>query len=474
MQSFQSLTEIQSALEEGQITLPELVDIYLSNIQNKSGLNAFIEVFESEAREEAARIQKKIESGNQKELAGLIIGVKDNISFKNHEVSAGSNMLEQYSAPYSATAINNLIEQDAIIIGRLNCDEFGMGGSNENSAFGPCLNPFDETRVAGGSSGGSAAAVAANLCHASLGSDTGGSVRQPASFCGVIGLKPTYGQISRHGLVAYASSFDHIGPMTKTVGDARKLFKVMSSTCVHDATSNIVKPDLDRSDTWSFAFLGKSYEDQTQSEIRTGLISLESRLKDDGHTIERIDFPLLDYIVPVYYILTMAEASSNLSRYDGIQFGNRSSSNQDMIEMLKETRSAGFGTEVKRRIMMGNFVLSQEFADAYYNKAQRIRQLIKNQTEKILEKFDFIVSPTAPTTAFKVGEKNKDPLTMYLMDIFTVQANLTGLPAISLPLYKDESGSYLALPKKRACRFPPLVRSCATRVEFQNRRVRKF
>lgn len=437
MPDYHSFSEIRKSLRNQEISVPMLVEGYLSNINDRKNLNAFIEIFDNEAREKAKIIQDKIDHGSHGKLAGLVLGLKDNLSYQDHGLSAGSKIIEDYVSPYNGTAIQKLIDEDAIIIGRLNCDEFGMGGSNENSAFGPCLNPIDESKVAGGSSGGSACAVAADTCHAALGSDTGGSVRQPASFCGIVGLKPTYGQISRHGLIAYASSFDQIGPMTKSVEDAELLFNAMSTGCEFDATI-VNRKRTTESEDFNFAILEESFEDQTQNEIKDSLRNLELELKEKGHMVDRIRFPLIEYIVPTYYILTMAEASSNLARYDGIQYGKRFSESNDIIELVKESRSMGFGKEVKRRLMMGNFVLSQEFAEAYFNKAQKVRNQIRTATNEILKKYDFIVTPTAPSSAFKVGEKNKDPLTLYLMDIFTVQANLTGNPAITLPLYKDD------------------------------------
>lgn len=437
MYRFQSFSDLESALQEKKITLPNLVENYISNINQRKNLNAFLEVYESEAKEQAFAIQEKIDRGIAGKLAGMVLGIKDNISYKNHLNTAGSKILEHYQAPFSATAIQNLLKEDAIIIGRLNCDEFGMGSSNENSAFGPCLNPLDETKVPGGSSGGSAAAVAGDLCFAALGSDTGGSVRQPAAFCGLVGMKPTYGQVSRHGLVAYASSFDQIGPITRSAADTWLLFEIMNSDCEFDATAFPVRLNS-KTDTFKLAIIEESFSENVQQEIKEGILQLEQKLIRDGHEVQRVSFPLMSYIVPAYYVLTMAEASSNLSRYDGVQYGGRSFKSQDLIQMTKQSRTDGFGQEVKRRIMMGNFVLSQEYSSAYYKKAQKIRRMIKNETEVLLNNFDFIVTPTTTTTAFDLEAKQNDPLAMYLMDIFTVQANLTGLPAISLPLYEDD------------------------------------
>jgi len=347
---------------------------------------------------------------------------------------------------YSATAVERLLEEDAIIIGRLNCDEFAMGSSNENSSKGNVLNPIQEDRVPGGSSGGSAAAVAAGLCLASLGSDTGGSIRQPASFCGVVGMKPTYGRISRWGLLAYASSFDQIGPFTQSVEDAALLTQVMAGKDEMDSTSSSVEVDTYLGDKKVIGKLKIGIPKEVieseglNPEIKTKVLELAEDLKANGHEVSTFDFPYLEYMVPTYYVITTAEASSNLSRYDGIHFGYRSENAHDIDSTYVLSRTEGFGEEVKRRIMLGTFVLSSGYYDAYYTKAMKVRRVIQQKTEEVFQKFDVVLGPTAPDTAFKIGENVKDPITMYLQDIFTVHANIAGNPAISLPLGNHSNG----------------------------------
>ncbi|HXP52674.1 MAG TPA: Asp-tRNA(Asn)/Glu-tRNA(Gln) amidotransferase subunit GatA, partial [Bacteroidia bacterium] len=389
-----------------------------------------------------------IKQGKAGKLAGMVIGIKDNLCYKGHKVSASSKILEGFESLYTATVVERLIAEDAIIIGRCNCDEFAMGSSNEKSAYGKVLNPHDNKRVPGGSSGGSTAAVAANLCLAALGSDTGGSIRQPASFCGVVGMKPTYGRVSRYGLLAYASSFDQVGPLTNNVEDAALILEVMAGKDEYDSTLS-QKPvpayssELKKVDTKKLriAYLKDCVEHTgLDPEIRAQLEKTISDLKKQGHVVEPASFPLTDYAVPSYYVLTTAEASSNLSRYSGINYGHRSSKATDLESTYKKSRTEGFGKEVKRRIMLGTFVLSSGYFDAYYSKAQKVRRLFSEQTEAILKDYDLILLPSTPGTAFLFGQNDQDPVKMYLEDIFTVQANITGLPAISLPLGKHSNG----------------------------------
>jgi len=436
-----SLQEAQSALYSGQYSLSELVNAYLSRIE-ASDLNAFNEVFADYARSRALEIQAKIENKTAGRLAGMVIGFKDVISIKGQKVTSSSKILENFTAVFNATVTTRLLDEDVIIIGRLNCDEFAMGGSNENSAFGVVLNPIDKTRVPGGSSGGSAAAVAADLCLATLGTDTGGSIRQPASFCGVVGLKPSYGRVSRHGLLAYASSFDQIGPITKNVEDAALLLEIMAGADEYDSTASrkeipAYSKSLNNSGKAKIGFLNECVESPgLHPEIRNYFNNLIEELKHQGHEVFPVSFPFLDYLIPTYYVLTTAEASSNLSRYDGIHFGYRSPEAAGIENTYIKSRSEGFGPEVKRRIMLGTFVLSSGYYDAYYAKAQRVRRIIKNATNELFKSADFLLLPTTPSPAFKLGENTADPITMYLQDIFTVQANLAGIPAISLPLAK--------------------------------------
>lgn len=446
MKRYTALDQIKEDVSSGVLSIEVLADFYLNRIKEYAHLNAFLEVYEDEVREKARDLQKNWESRKHLPLAGMFIGLKDMISYKGHHLSASSKALEDFTALYDATVSERLIDSGAIIIGRLNCDEFAMGGSNETSHFGPVKNFDDESRVSGGSSGGSAVAVQANLCLASLGTDTGGSIRQPASFCGVYGLKPSYGRVSRYGVVAFASSFDQVGPITQSLSDAALIFEVIGGKDSHDATTsknpiphiNLSKPILASK---RIAYIQETLDSPgLDPEVKKGTQDILDQLQRSGHTVKPVSFPYLDYVVPTYYILTTAEASSNLSRYDGVHYGYRSPSAHDLESTYKLSRSEGFGKEVKRRIMLGTFVLSAGYYDAYYSKAQKVRNLILESTLKILKDFDFIVTPTTPSVAFKSGEKLSDPIVMYLEDIFTVQASLTGLPAISLPIFRNKEG----------------------------------
>tara|TARA_B100001059_G_scaffold66522_1_gene63019 strand:- start:2260 stop:3687 length:1428 start_codon:yes stop_codon:yes gene_type:complete len=435
---YTSLSQIKPLISQGQISCSDLARYYLNQNKKNEHLNAMLEVFEEEVLAQAALVDEKIKAGTAGKLAGMFIAVKDNICYKGHCVSASSKILENFESTYTATALERLINEDVIIIGRSNCDEFAMGASNENSAFGAVKNAANEEKVPGGSSGGSAVAVQADLCLAALGSDTGGSIRQPASFTGTIGLKPTYGRISRSGLLSYASSFDQIGPITSSVEDALLLLEIMAGKDDLDATSSskeVQKTILNTSKKYKIAYSKEALESEgIESSVKTAYLDLIENLKNDGHQVEEVSFPFLEYMVPCYYVMTTAEASSNLSRYSGMLYGKRSKHSEDTESAFKKSRSEGFGEEVKRRIMTGTFVLSADFYDAYYSKAQRVRRIIQQESNKILEEYDFFLCPTAPTTAFDIGgDKSKDPIQMYLADIFTVQASLAGLPAISVP-----------------------------------------
>ncbi len=446
LESFDKLRDIQEELREGRLTCESIVAHYLARIDARPELNAFVEVYREDALERASQIDDRLRSGTAGRLAGLVVGIKDVISHKGYGLQAGSKILTGYRSPYNATVVQRILDEDAIVIGRQNCDEFAMGSSNENSYFGPVTNAAAPDRVPGGSSGGSAVAVQAGFCHASLGSDTGGSVRQPASFCGVVGLKPTYGRVSRWGLIAYASSFDCIGPITRSVEDAALLLEIIAGQDEVDSTvSSQPVPSYFSSLAWSgkarIAYLRESVEsDAVQPEVREQTWALLRKLQELGHTVEPVEFTSTRHLLPTYYILTTAEASSNLSRFDGVRYGYRAAAAADLEDMYKRSRSEGFGKEVKRRILLGTFVLSASYYDAYYTKAQRVRRLISEETGNVLSQYDFIVSPVAPTTAFKKGEKVQDPLQMYLADIFTVQANVTGLPALSVPNGFDSQG----------------------------------
>lgn len=439
MYPFSTIAALGADLRAGKTSAVALTEQAIAAIAAKKHLNAFLEVFETSALAKAAEVDGKIKAGRAGRLAGVIVGLKDNICYKAHRVSASSKILEGFESLYSSTVVERLLAEDAIIIGRLNCDEFAMGSSNENSAFGRVLNPLNERTVPGGSSGGSAVAVAAGLCHATLGSDTGGSIRQPASFTGTVGFKPTYGRISRWGLIAYASSFDQVGPITRNVEDAALLMEVIAGPDEHDTTAS-QKPvgrytgSLSAKKTYRIAYLKDCINAEgLDPEVKQKTLETIERLKAAGHTVEGADFPYLDYLVPTYYVLTTAEASSNLSRFDGVHFGYRSPNATDLESTYKKTRSEGFGKEVKRRIMLGTFVLSAGYYDAYYSKAQKVRQLLRRKTEEILKSYDFIITPSTPGTAFEFGKNSADPIKMYLEDIFTVQANIVGIPAISVP-----------------------------------------
>jgi len=446
-----SIEQYHAQLKEGKLNCLDTVKHYLREIQSKKQLNAFIEVFEEEALAHAKVLDEQRAKGSPlKKLHGVIIGIKDVLCYKDHHVSAASRILENFVSIYTATSVQRLLDEDAIIIGRLNCDEFAMGSTNENSAYGKVLNALDETRVPGGSSGGSAVAVQAGLCMVSLGSDTGGSVRQPADFCGIIGMKPTYGAISRYGLIAYASSFDQVGVFAKDIRDVALLLSIMEGADEFDSTvSDREVPDypalLDSDQKFRFAYFEEALiHPGIDHEISDQIKSKLDELKGQGHQVNAVSFDLLDYIVPAYYILTTAEASSNLSRYDGVRYGYRSSDTADPDKMYKQTRCEAFGIEVKRRIMLGTFVLSAGYFDAYFTRALQVRRLLFNKLKTIFEHYDFVLMPTSPFTAVKAGSM-KDPIAMYLSDIYTVMANLTGCPAISVPLFKHSNGMPFSL-----------------------------
>ena len=450
MLSYSSIEEKLNKVKSGELSLAENVKEYIARINENKKLNAFNSVFEDESLKEAEKIEAKIKSGKHGKLAGAVIAVKDVLSIKNKPTTCSSKILKDFTALYTATAVQKLIDEDAIIIGKTNCDEFAMGSSNENSAFGNVLNPADNERVPGGSSGGSAAAVAADLCDAALGTDTGGSVRQPAAFCGVFGLKPSYGRVSRYGLTAFASSFDCIGTLTKNAEDAALILEVISGKDKCDSTSyETPVPEYSKNLNFEKKFkIGlpkECFGEGLSEEIKKAVDSLVKELSSKGFEIVDITLPHSEYTIATYYILTTAEASSNLARYDGAKYGYRSGKSSTLIDMYKSSRSEGFGTEVKRRIMLGTYVLSAGYYDAYYLKAQKVRRLIKNDFDKAFEKVDLILTPTAPTTAFKIGEKSDDPLEMYLSDIYTTSANLAGIPGISFPYSKDSNGLPIGL-----------------------------
>ncbi len=455
MAKYSSINDVQKAIGLGETTCVELVEYYLKQIETTKEFNIYIEVYAEEAKAKAAELDGKFKNDPSQigRLHGMVLSLKDVICYKGHQVTAASKILEGYETPFSATAVERILKEDVIIIGRVNCDQFAMGSTNENSIYGPVKNFADPEKVPGGSSGGSAVAVQADTCLASLGSDTGGSVRQPASFCGVTGFKSTYGRISRYGLLAYASSFDQIGTLTHSVEDAALLVEIMSGADDFDGTTS--RRDVE---SWSqvesfskkskIAYFKAAVEHESlDPEVKAQTQAIIDRLKSEGHEVEAVDFDLLDYIIPSYYVLTTAEASTNLSRFDGIRYGHRSDQATNLFETYSKSRAEGFSPEVKRRIMLGTFVLSSGYYDAYYGKAQQVRRLIQQRTEEIFKgdekggsAYDFIMMPASPVQPWKIGAKIDDPVAMYLSDIFTVQANMVGVPAICLPAGSFESG----------------------------------
>ena len=439
MPRYSSLIELQSALRNGHTTCRAVVDHYLLQIEQHSALNAYVEVWAEEIRSQADALDIRLQDqpNTLGKLFGLVVSIKDNICYAGHQVTAASKVLEGFSSPYSATAVQRLLEQDALIIGRTNCDQFGMGSSNENSVYGPVRNALDPERVPGGSSGGAAVAVQTDTCMVALGSDTGGSVRQPAGFCGLWGFKPTYGHISRHGLLAYGSSFDQIGVLANQPADIATLLGIMAGPDAFDSTA--VEGQANRAFSLNgkpakIAYFPPTIENESVDPgVRSVTQQFMADLRDKGHAVEPVAFDFLDFIIPAYYVLTTAEASSNLARYDGVRYGYRSTGARNLAENYILSRSEGFSAEVKRRILLGTFVLSSGYYDAYYTKAQQARQLIRQRTLDILKEYDFILMPVAPSTAWKFGEKSDDPVSMYLSDIYTVLANLAGIPALALP-----------------------------------------
>lgn len=448
MFDYSSIEQYHAQLQEGKVTCLQVVEYYLGRIRSTAHLNAFIEVYAGEAIAKAKQLDELRAAGKPTgKLHGVVTGLKDVIAYKDHQLTASSGILKGFSSIYSATVVERLLAEEAIIIGNLNCDEFAMGSTNENSVYGKVLNAYDETKVPGGSSGGSAVAVQAGLCMVSLGSDTGGSVRQPADFCGIIGLKPSYGRISRYGLIAYASSFDQVGIFGNNIPDVAQVLEVIAGADEFDSTVSHKKVEaytasLAADKKFRFAYFEEALNHPSlDPEISTAIKALAEKLTNEGHEVKPVQFDLLDYIVPAYYVLTTAEASSNLSRFDGVKFGHRTANKEaELAEFYELTRSEGFGKEVKRRIMLGTFVLSAGYYDAYFTQAQKVRQLLCDKTKAVFNNYDFIIMPTSPTTAFGFGEKMDDPIAMYLADIYTVMANLVGVPAISLPLFKHSNG----------------------------------
>ncbi len=435
-----TIEKAHAGFQSGEFSALDLTRAYIENIKAKnSELNAYLEVF-ADAEDQAKRADEMIARGKVKALTGIPIALKDNILFEGHMASASSKILENYTAAYDATLVKDLREQGAIIIGRTNMDEFAMGSSTETSAFGATKNPVDVTRVPGGSSGGSAAVVAGEMALLAFGSDTGGSIRQPAGFCGVVGLKPTYGTISRHGLMAMASSLDIIGPITNSVNDAEISFKALARHDSMDATSFpdnarvCEKKSVKKIGVPRRFLAGEGVDAQTMANFEKSL----EKLRSLGYEVVDVDVPFMEYSLAAYYILMPAEVSTNLSRFDGIRYG-LSLPGANTAEAYKNTKTEGFGTETKRRLLLGAYVLSHGYYDAYYNKAVKLRAKITDEMQKVFENVDLLVTPTCPTPAFKPGDK-KDPVSMYLSDIFTVPANISGVPAISIPNGKNSEG----------------------------------
>ena len=439
-------TQLRRQLLDGTTDLPTVVDQYLARIDATRDWNIYVEVYADAARRRARTLHTKLAEAPDRigRLYGMVVSLKDNLCHAEHGVTGGSRILEHYVSPFSATAVERLLAEDAIVIGRTNCDEFGMGSSTEKSVYGPTANPRDPERVPGGSSGGAAASVAAHTCTAAIGTDTGGSVRQPAAFCGTVGLKPTYGRVSRWGLLAYGSSFDQVGTLTHSVEDAALLLQVMAGPDEFDATASqrpvgayaaLSQPER----RMQIAVLENTFDHPSlQAGIRTVSDAFLEELDTLGHTVKTVPFDLMEVLVPAYYVLTTAEASSNLSRYDGVRYGYRSPDAADIASLYRKSRTEGFGEEVKRRILLGTFVLSAGYYDAYYSRAQRVRRLLTDRLDAILEDFDFLLLPTSPVLPWSRGAyADTDPTAMYLADIFTVLASMAGLPALSLPAGTD-------------------------------------
>lgn len=454
------LPEIQERLRNGSLTVLELCKAYLTRAKEISAHNAYIEIYEEDLLVTAAALDQKIKEQPDKlgPLFGAVISIKDNLCYKNHKVSAGSKMLSDYVSPYNATVVERLLAADALIIGRTNCDEFSMGSTSESSHYGPVKNAIDSTKVPGGSSGGGAVAVALNSCLISIGSDTGGSVRQPGAFNGIMAYKPSYGAIPRWGLLAYGSSLDAIGLMGHSIKDMQTVIAAVAGPDDYDSTA--IRPALNFSDSSENTIPGQTKIAYSSALLNHELVSQPVRqsaeahlsaLRKQGYTLVDIELDFVDFLVPCYYILATAEASSNLSRYDGIRYGHRSAEPApDYKTLMKNSRSEGFGLEVQKRIMMGTYVLSEGYYDAFYGKAMEVRAMIRDKMEKLFEEHDFLLLPTTTVEPWALGEETEDPLAHYFSDLFTVLANICGIPAISYPI-ENLSGSGLLLGMQLMC-----------------------
>jgi aspartyl-tRNA(Asn)/glutamyl-tRNA(Gln) amidotransferase subunit A len=443
-----SARELRDKIKAGEVSSVEATkDVFARIAKFEPVIGAFISTFEEEAIKRAGEIDKRISAGEKTGLlAGVPVAVKDNMCTTFGTTTCASKILANFQAPYNATVVEKLLAADAVIVGKTNLDEFAMGSSTENSGLKQTVNPWDIKRVPGGSSGGSTAAVAAGLCYAALGSDTGGSIRQPASLCGVVGLKPTYGRVSRYGLVAYGSSLDQIGPITQTVEDCALLLNVIAGQDPADSTSVDEKiapvgdylAKLDEPVKELKIGIAPSFNAGADEQVRKAIDEAIKVYRNLGAAVVEIDMPHFDYAIAAYYMVATAEASSNLARYDGVHYGHRTPNPNDYIEVYTKSRAEGFGKEVKRRIMLGTYALSSGYYDAYYLKALKVRNLIRGDFVKAFENCDCIMMPVSPTTAFKIGEKTDDPLKMYLSDIYTIAANLAGIPGISIPCGFDD------------------------------------
>jgi aspartyl-tRNA(Asn)/glutamyl-tRNA(Gln) amidotransferase subunit A len=444
-----TIHEAAEKLSKKQITSKELTESLLTRVAEvESRVHAYVTI---PGKDEIAEKSSTGPRDEESPLAGIPIAVKDNIATQGVKTTCSSKILENFIPPYNATVVENLLQSGAVLLGKTNLDEFAMGSSTETSHAGVTRNPWDRERIPGGSSGGSAAAVAADECIAALGSDTGGSIRQPAAHCGVVGMKPTYGRVSRFGLVAFASSLDQIGPITKDVTDCALLMNVISGHDPRDSTSVKAQvPDFTSALTGDIKGLTigipkEYYREGIQQEVEDAVRAALSLLEGRGAVLKEVSLPHTEYAIAAYYVLAPAEASSNLARYDGVKYGFRSEEASELIEMYHETRAEGFGPEVKRRIMLGTYALSSGYYDAYYRKAQQVRTLVKNDFLQAFEECDVLMTPTSPSTAFKIGEKINDPLQMYLLDIFTISVNLAGIPGISIPCGFDNEGLPIGL-----------------------------
>ena len=443
-----SALELADSLKTKKLGVAEIVSAYIDLIEKTDErFNAFLTMSKDRALARAEDMQTRINAGNTlSPLTGVPIALKDNISTLDIKTTCASKMLGGYTPVFNATVVDRLEQAGMIVIGKLNMDEFGMGGSSETGLYGPVRNPWDVSRVAGGSSGGSAAAVAGGEIPIALGSDTGGSIRQPCAFCGVTGIKPTYGAVSRYGLIAYASSLDQIGPIGKNIDDCAALLSIISgpddkdSTCIIEKPFDLGETNTERLDGVRIGLPRNYFESGINEDVKRAVLAVSKELEEAGASIEEFEMPLMDYMIPAYYVIACAEASSNLSRYDGLKYGYRSAEAKTLSEVYRLSRSEGFGLEVKRRIMLGSFVLSSGYYDAFYKKALQIRALVKDAYSRLFERFDMLLSPVAPTTAYKLGENVGDPMKMYMGDIYTVSVNLAGLPATALPCGFDGQG----------------------------------